>query len=76
MNDLHKPTYLDAKMELGTQVQFFSFDLGDLCLWTSILAVLTLFIAFLIPTYQIEVFCSYIGSFVTMVLFYIKFGTN
>jgi len=22
MNDLHKPTYLDAKMELGTQVQF------------------------------------------------------
>ena len=32
MQDLHKPNYLDAKMELGTQVQFFSFTLTSIML--------------------------------------------
>ena len=75
-NDLHKPTYLDAKMELGTQVQFFSFTLTQLCTYTMVLAFLTLLLLFLIPTYYGEVLCLYTGSFITMVVFYIKYGTN
>jgi len=76
MKDLHKPTYLDAKLELGTQVQFFSFTLTQLCTYTMVLAFLTLLLLFLIPTYYSEVLCLYSGSFVTMVVFYIKYGTN
>ncbi len=76
INDLHKPTYLDAKMELGTQVQFFSFSLSQLCTYTMVLAFLTLLLLFLIPTYFSEVLCLYGGSFITMVVFYIKYGTN
>ena len=75
-NDLHKPNYLDAKMELGTQVQFFSFTLTQLCSYTMVLAFLTILLLFLIPTYYSEVLCLYSGSFVTMVVFYIKYGTN
>ena len=76
MQDLHKPTYLDAKMELGTQVQFFSFTLTQLCTYTMVLAFLTLLLLFLIPTYLTEVLSLYTGSFVTMVVFYIINGTN
>ena len=76
MKDLHKPDYLDAKMELGTQVQFFSFTLTQLCTYTMVLAFLTLLLLFLIPTYYSEVLSLYIGSFVTMVVFYIIYGTN
>ena len=75
-NDLHKPNYLDAKMELGTQVQFFSFTLTQLCSYTMVLAFLTVLLLFLIPTYYSEVLCLYSGSLVTMVVFYIKYGTN
>ena len=76
MNDLHKPNYLDAKMELGTQVQFFSFTLTQLCTYTMVLAFLTILLLFLIPTYYTEVLSLYTGSFVTMVVFYIINGTN
>ena len=76
MKDLHKPDYLDAKMELGTEVQFFSFDQSDLYLYTIILGIITIFFMFLIPTYWTEIFFLYLGSFVTMLLFYIKYGTN
>ena len=76
MKDLHKPTYLDAKLELGTQVQFFSFTLTHLCTYTMVLAFLTILLLFLIPTYYSEVLCLYSGSLVTMVVFYIKYGTN
>ena len=76
MQDLHKPTYLDAKLELGTQVQFFSFSLTQLCTYTMVLAFLTILLLFLIPTYFTEVLSLYTGSFVTMVVFYIINGTN
>ena len=76
MQDFHKPNYLDAKMELGTQVQFFSFTLTQLCTYTMVLAFLTILLLFLIPTYYSEVLCLYSGSLVTMVVFYIKYGTN
>ena len=76
LNDLNKPTYLDAKIELGTQVQFFSFTLTQLCTYTMVLAFLTLLLLNLIPTYYTEVLSLYSGSFITIVVFYIKFGTN
>ena len=75
-NDLHKPTYLDAKMELGTEVQFFSFTLTDLCTYSVILGFLTVLLLNLIPTYYTEVLSLYSGSFITLIIFYIKWGTN
>ena len=76
MNDLHKPTYLDAKMELGTEVQFFSYTLTDLCTYSLILGFLTVLLLNLIPTYYTEVLSLYSGSFITLIIFYIKWGTN
>ena len=76
MKDLHKPNYLDAKLELGTQVQFFSFTLTQLCTYTMVLAFLTILLLNLIPTYYTEILSLYTGSFVTMVVFYIINGTN
>ena len=63
-NDLHKPNYLDAKMELGTQVQFFSFSLTQLCSYTMVLAFLTILLLNLIPTY-------YTGSKTSHLVFYL-----
>ncbi len=76
MNDLHKQKFLDAKLELGTQVQFFSFTLTQLCTYTIVLAFITILLLNLIPTYYTEVLSLYSGSFITMVVFYIKYGTN
>jgi len=76
MNDLHKPTYLDAKMELGTEVQFFSYTLTDLCTYSVILGFLMVLLLNLIPTYYTEVLSLYSGSFITLIIFYIKWGTN
>jgi len=76
MNDLHKPTYLDAKMKLGTEVQFFSYTLTDLCTYSVILGLLTVLLLNLIPTYYTEVLSLYSGSFITLIIFYIKWGTN
>ena len=75
-NDLHKPTYLDANMELGTKVQFFSYTLTDLCTYSVILGFLTVLLLNLIPTYYTEVLSLYSGSFITLIIFYIKWGTN
>jgi hypothetical protein len=76
MNDLHKPNYLDAKMKLGTEVQFFSYTLTDLCTYSLILGFLTVLLLNLIPTYYTEVLSLYSGSFITLIIFYIKWGTN
>lgn len=76
MQDLHKPNDLDAKLELGTEVQFFSFSLTKLCNYTMVLAFLTLLLLFFIPTYYTEVLSLYTGSFITMLVFYIKYGTD
>ena len=76
MNDLHKQKFLDAQLELGTQVQFFSFTLTQLCSYLMVLAFLTLLLLNLIPTYYTEVLSLYTGSFITFVIFYIKWGTN
>jgi len=74
--DLHQQKFLDAKLELGTQVQFFSFTLTQLCSYLMVLALLTILLLNLIPTYQSEVLSLYTGSFITMVILYIKWGTN
>lgn len=74
--DLHQQKFLDAKLELGTQVQFFSYTLTQLCTYLMVLAFVTILLLNLIPTYYTEVLSLYSGSFITMVVFYIKFGTN
>jgi len=74
--DLHKQKFLDAKLELGTQVQFFSYTLTQLCTYLMVLAFVTILLLNLIPTYQSEVLSLYTGSFITMVILYIKWGTN
>jgi hypothetical protein len=76
MQDLHKQKFLDAQLELGTQVQFFSFTLTQLCCYLMVLAFLTLLLLNFIPTYYTEVLSLYTGSFITMVVFYIIYGTN
>ncbi len=76
MQDLHQQKFLDAKLELGTQVQFFSFTITQLCSYLIVLAFLTLLLLNLIPTYYTEVLSLYSGSFITMVVFYIIYGTN
>lgn len=76
MQDLHQQKFLDAKLELGTQVQFFSFTITQLCSYLIVLAFLTLLLLNLIPTYYTEVLSLYTGSFITMVVFYIIYGTN
>jgi len=74
--DIHKPEYLDAKLELGTTVQFFSFNLDDVCIINAFIGALIALLAFLIPNYLTELFSFYMGSFVTLIVFYLKFGTN
>jgi len=76
MQDLHKQKFLDAQLELGTQVQFFSFTLTQLCSYLMVLAIITVLLYNLIPTYYSEILSLYTGSFITFVIFYIKWGTN
>ena len=76
MQDLHKQKFLDAKLELGTQVQFFSFTLTQLCSYLMVLAIITVLLYNLIPTYYSEILSLYTSSFITFVIFYIKWGTN
>ena len=76
MQDLHKQKFLDAQLELGTQVQFFSFTLTQLCSYSMVLAIITVLLLNLIPTYYSEILSLYTGSFITFVIFYIKWGTN
>jgi len=76
MQDLHKQKFLDAQLELGTQVQFFSFTLTQLCSYLMVLAIITVLLYNLIPTYYTEVLSLYSGSFITLVILYIKWGTN
>lgn len=66
----------DAKMEVGTEVRFFKFSMDNLLILTMFIAVLTLLLMFLMPNYWTEVFFSYMGSFVTLVVLYIKYGNN
>ena len=76
MQDLHQQKFLDAKLELGTQVQFFSFTLTQLCSYLMVLAIITVLLYNLIPTFYSEILSLYTGSFITFVIFYIKWGTN
>ena len=66
----------DAKMEVGTEVRFFKFSMDNLLIMTMFIGVLTLLLMFLMPNYWTEVFFSYMGSFVTLVVLYIKYGAN
>ena len=78
MKDLAKKTYLKnkAKLEIGANIQFIEFDFDKFILYNSIMAgfVGLLFYFTNIPT-DILLGAS-IGSIITLLVFYIKFGTN
>jgi len=76
MKDLNTQRLLDAKLELGTEVQMFELDFDRICTYNTILAAFTVFLCVLIPTLATSILAAYIGSFITITLFYIKHGTN
>ena len=66
----------EAEMEVGKEVRVFKFSMDNLLIMTMFIGVLTLLLMFLMPKQWTDVFCSYMGSFVTLVVLYIKYGTN
>tara|TARA_R110002167_G_scaffold366154_1_gene593284 strand:- start:8779 stop:9009 length:231 start_codon:yes stop_codon:yes gene_type:complete len=76
MKDLNTQRLLDAKLELGTEVQFFELSFDKICAYNTILGGLTALSMLLLPSLSMSIFCAYIGAFVMLTFFYIKFGTN
>ena len=76
MIDLHKQRLLDAKLEIGTEVQMFELSFDKICAYNTILAAFSVFLWLLMPTLATSILSAYTGSFVTITLFYIKYGTN
>lgn len=77
MKDLHKNRLLDkAKLEVGTNVQLFEFTFDDAIISTGVVAVITM-IAYFTTSFSADALLSFFGgSALTMLAFYIKFGTN
>ena len=78
MKDLAKQEFLkdQAKLELGTHVQFFEFNMDDYLTFNTILGLIVALLLIFIPIPLDYVLSAYTGSFITLLLFYIKFGTN
>lgn len=76
MIDLHKQRLLDAKLELGTEVQLFELSFDKICSYSTFLGGLTALSMLLLPSLSMSIFCAYIGAFAMLTFFYIKFGTN
>lgn len=75
--DLHKKNYVDkARLEFGTQVQFFEYTLDDVVQYNTILGGLAALIFFLTDSYATELFFAYIGAITMTIIFYFKFGTK
>ena len=78
MKDLSKQEFLkdQAKLELGTQVQFFEFDMDDYLTFNSLLGLVVALLLIFSPIPLDTILSAYTGSFITLLIFYIKFGTN
>lgn len=76
MKDLHTQRLLDAKLELGTEVQLFELSFDKICSYSTFLGGLTALSMLLLPSLSTSILAAYIGSFITITLFYIKYGTN
>lgn len=78
MRDLAKKEFLkdQAKIEIGTQVQFFEFDMDDYLTFNAVLGLLVAILLMFAPMPLDYILSAYTGSFITLLIFYIKFGTN
>jgi hypothetical protein len=75
--DFAKKEFLDnARLELGTKVQFFRFNLDDMILASMVPAIVT-FVLYWLTTIDADLlFAMYLGSWLTILIFYIIIGTN
>ena len=78
MKDLAKKRFLkdQAKIEIGTQVQFFDFNMDDYLTFNSLLGLVVALLLIFSPIPLDYILSAYTGSFITLLIFYIKFGTN
>ena len=76
MRDLHRNRLLDAKLELGTEVQLFEFNLDKVIgfsLVLTALAGLSFLTGVMSPDNTLSFF---IGAYLSLFVFYIIYGTN
>lgn len=77
MKDIHKNRLLDqARFEIGTDVQLFEFSFDDAIIYNCIIAGICGLFIYLMPQYSVYAGFFYLGAFVMLSLFYLKFGTN
>ncbi len=77
MKDIHNNRLLDqARLEVGTEVQLFEFSLDKAILYNLIMGAITGFIVLAWPQTANYIGCGYLGAFVLLTFFYIKYGTN
>jgi|LUMQ01.1.fsa_nt_gb hypothetical protein len=76
MKDKAKKDFLDAKLELGTEVQFFEFGFDEVVNYSTLLALIIVLLYWLTPIGTTFLLGLYIGAIISLILFYIKFGTN
>lgn len=78
MKDLAKKEFLDnkAKLEFGTQVQFFKFDFDDVVQFTTIITLITLILIYFTPMLMEYIIGGFTGAFLLLLFFYFKIGTN
>lgn len=81
MKDFANKEYLDdlkdqARFEVGTQVQFFEFSDITLMKWITVLTSLMMF-NYWTELININIaFSFFIGAYVMLIVFYLKYGTK
>ena len=75
--DLHKQQFVDnARLELGTKVQFFRFNLDDMIL-ASMVPAMVIFVLYWLTTIDVNLlFTMYGASWLTILVFYLIIGTD
>lgn len=75
--DLHKQQFVDnARLELGTKVQFFRFNLDDMIL-ASMVPAMVIFVLYWLTTIDVNLlFAMYGASWLTILVFYLIIGTD
>ncbi len=78
MKDLAKKEFLkdQARLELGTQIQFIDYSFDDFIIYSAILGGFTAIIYFLTNISPELLFSAHLGALITLLIFYIKFGTK
>jgi uncharacterized membrane protein YfhO len=75
--DLHKQQFVDnARLELGTKVQFFKFNLDDMVMASMVPAIVIFVLYWLTSIDAGLLFATYLGSWLTILVFYLIIGTD